>query len=92
MDGGLDQQMVWVGLGWLGGWLSPICRLIGTGHDMTGSGCGTKAGLDLAEVAFISFTPPTETCLSQPILLLAIYLVLRFSYTYQGNRPLLLEC
>ena len=37
--------------------LSPICRLIGTGHDMTGSGCGTKDGLDevspLPDVAFI---------------------------------------
>ena len=31
------------GFGWVE--LSPICRLIGTGHDMTGSGCGTKAGL-----------------------------------------------
>ena len=40
MDWGLDLQMVWALVE-----LSPICRLIGTGHDMTGSGCGTKAGL-----------------------------------------------
>ena len=40
MDWGLDLQMVWALVE-----LSPICRLIVTGHDMTGSGCGTKGGL-----------------------------------------------